>query len=280
MSSLLITYLINSKLIITEFLNYTNTFLTKLFPSTFIIYLFTNIFIEYNLQNKLKPQKYKNELFIILMSIIGGFPSGPKLIIELLKRKEITEETANCLIYFVHFPNPLFLLGTISKLISKKELIYIIISIYLSNLLISLTLINKKNYSQTKQTTIKKNFSTILEESIYKSLKISILIFGTSIFFYLISVIITNYLHLNTKYYILTTSLFDLTKAITLTSLIKNTLQKSIYIITMLSMTTISIHVQIKSILSDTNIKYKNFIYGRIISTIISIILYITIRNL
>ena len=118
--TILLLYLTKSNLIIKEFLNYTNLFITKLFPTTFIIYIFSNIFIEYGIINKLS-KIFKNKastIYIIVMSIISGFPSGPKHIKDLLTRNYITLDQANYLIYFTHFPNPLFILGTVSMIIS------------------------------------------------------------------------------------------------------------------------------------------------------------------
>ena len=111
-----------------------------------------------------------------------------------------------------------------------------------------------------------------------KTLKIIILIYGTSIFFYLISIIILNYLNTK-KLYIIINILFDLTKGIQTTSLITNQTIKDLIIILLLTISPLNINIQIKSILSDTNIKYKNFIKGRITSFILTIIIYILIRS-
>ena len=87
--TLLILYIINSNTIINEFLNYTNIFITKLLPTTFIIFIFSNIFIEYKIIEKLnKIFKDKTPIiYIIIMSMISGFPSGAKYIKELLNKK-------------------------------------------------------------------------------------------------------------------------------------------------------------------------------------------------
>lgn len=274
--TLLILYIKDSNLIINEFLSYTNIFITKLFPSVFIIYILSDLLINYGIIKLLKKiTKYPTTIYILLISLISGFPSGPKTIKDLKNKEFISEEESNKLIKFTHFPNPIFLFSTISLITKNISIIYI--SIIISNLII---LIINKPKSNNKLPNIKEqDFTTTLSNSIIKTLKIIILIYGTSIFFYLISVIILKYLN-NHDLYILINILFDLTKGITTTSLINNQSLKDLVIILLLTISPLNINIQIKSILSDTNIKYINFIKGRIISSILTIILYFLIRSL
>ena len=274
--TLLILYIKDSNLIINEFLSYTNIFITKLFPSVFIIYILSDLLINYGIIKLLKKiTKYPTTIYILLISLISGFPSGPKTIKDLNNKEFISEEESNKLIKFTHFPNPIFLFSTISLITKNISIIYI--SIIISNLII---LIINKPKSNNKLPNIKEqDFTITLSNSIIKTLKIIILIYGTSIFFYLISVIILKYLN-NQDLYILINILFDLTKGITTTSLINNQLLKDLVIILLLTISPLNINIQIKSILSDTNIKYINFIKGRIISSILTIILYFLIRSL
>ena len=274
--TLLILYIKDSNLIINEFLSYTNIFITKLFPSVFIIYILSDLLINYGIIKLLKKiTKYPTTIYILLISLISGFPSGPKTIKDLKNKEFISEEESNKLIKFTHFPNPIFLFSTISLITKNISIIYI--SIIISNLII---LIINKPKSNNKLPNIKEqDFTTTLSNSIIKTLKIIILIYGTSIFFYLISVIILKYLN-NQDLYILINILFDLTKGITTTSLINNQTLKDLVIILLLTISPLNINIQIKSILSDTNIQYINFIKGRIISFILTIIFYFLIRSL
>lgn len=274
--TLLILYIKESNLIIKEFLSYTNLFITKLLPSVFIIYILSDLLINYGIINLLKKiTKYPTTIYILLISLISGFPSGPKTIKNLKEQNYISEEDANKLIKSTHFPNPIFVFSTISLITKNIGIIYI--SIIISNLII---LLKTKPTSNNKLPSIKeKDFTTTLSNSIINTLKIIILIYGTSIFFYLISIIILNYLNTK-KLYIIINTLFDLTKGIQTTSLITNQILKDLVIILLLTISPLNINIQIKSILSDTNIKYINFIKGRIISSILTIIFYFLIRSL
>ena len=267
--TLLILYIKESNLIIKEFLSYTNLFITKLLPSVFIIYILSDLLINYGIINLLnKITKYPTTIYILLISLLSGFPSGPKTIKNLNEQKYISEEESNKLIKSTHFPNPIFTFSTISLITKNINIIYI--SIILSNLII---LIINKPKSNNLPNIKEKDFTTTLSNSIIKTLKIIILIYGTSIFFYLISIIILNYLNTK-KLYIIINILFDLTKGIETTSLITNQTIKDLIIILLLTISPLNINIQIKSILSDTNIKYKNFIKGRITSFILTIIIY------
>ena len=274
--TLLILYIKESNLIIKEYLNYTNLFITKLLPSVFIIYILSDLLINYGIINLLnKITKYPTTIYILLISLISGFPSGPKTIKNLKEQNYISEEESNKLIKYTHFPNPIFVFSTISLITKNIKIIYI--SIIISNLII---LINNKPQSTNKLPNIKeKDFTSVLSNSIINTLKIIILIYGTSIFFYLISVILIKYLNTK-KLYILINILFDLTKGIQTTSLINNQTLKDLIIILLLTISPLNINIQIKSILSDTNIKYKNFIKGRITSFILTISFYFILTKI
>ena len=271
---ILILYFINSEFIIKSFLEYTKLFYTKLFPVSFIFFVFSTLLIEYKILDILPINI--NSIYVFLLSLISGFPSGAKYTKELLNKEIITKKEASNIIMFSHFPNPLFILSSVSIIFNDKTIcIKLLISIILSNLII---LIFTKNTSKKSinTITIPNSFSNILNKSIKDSLKVIILIYGTSIFYYLISSIITKYIKLNPYLYILISGIFDLTKGIFSTSIINNNLYKALFILIFTSFGSLSIHMQIKSILEDT-LLYKQFIKGRIIGTILSIIIFLLI---
>ena len=275
---ILILYLINAKLIIDEELNYSKLFITKLFPVTIIFYILSYLLIDYGIVELFSKYLKINtaKLYIIIMSIIRGFPSGSKYTKELLNKKIISLNTANKLIMGTHFPNPLFIIGTVNEIIKNKNLtLLILLSITISNILILIIFNNKEKNQLINNYTPPKDFANSLSNAITTSLKTIIIIYGTSLFFYLITIIINKYIILNTTNYDLINGLFDLTKGVTSTALIKDKLKQSLFIITFISFGGISIHMQTKSILSDTLINYKYFFLGRIISTFTSIIIFL-----
>ena len=282
LTCLTILYLLNSVLITKQILVYTKLFLEKLFPASFIFFTLSFLLIEYNAVELLTKILNKSgaSIYVTIMSMISGFPSGSIYTAKLLQQKQITENTANYLIKFTHFPNPIFILGPVSLLFSKKIYTYkILISIVLANLIIAL-------FTKPKQTEEiklihknKQNFPQILTKAILSSLKTIILIYGTSIFLYLIITIINHYLKMPLIIYILLNGIFDLTNGVFLTSLISIENIKGIIIIFFFAVGGISVHMQSKSIIADTKIKYKNFLIGRLLQVILSITIFLWIIN-
>ena len=275
-----ILILINSTYIINNFLDYSKLFLTKLFPVSFIFFIFSYIFIEYGFVDIIMYYFNINicGLYVFILSLISGFPSGSKYTKDLLNKNLITEKEANKIILYSHFPNPLFVLSSINSVINDKNIcIKLLISIILSNFII--LLFTKKKKKTIVTNSFPSSFSTSLTKAIISSIKTILLIYGMSIFFYLISIIITKYISFNSYFYILLCGIFDLTKGVFSTSIINNTLVRIIFILLFISFGSISIHMQVKSILNDS-ILYKSFVKGRIIGTIISFIILIILLTI
>ena len=275
---ILTLYLLNSKLVVSNILEYTKLYLTKLFPTSFITLTITSLLINYQITNKLtKITKEPICLYIIIISILCGFPSGPKYIKDLYNKKYITEKASNYLLKIAHFPNPLFILNTVSIILNSTILsIKILVILLLSNLIPALFLY-KKESSKNNITIPQKDFSSALNEAVNSSLKLQILIYGTNLFFYLISAMITFYIKLPLIPHIIITNSFDLLKGTTLISLITSKKIKCLLIIIFMSFGNLSIHIQIKSILEDAKLNYISFLKGRILSTIIAIVLFFII---
>ena len=274
---LLTLYTINSSLIIKSILEYTKLFITRLFPTNFIFFVLSTILIDQGLieliNNKLKLDG--SVFYVTIMSILSGIPSGSKYTKDLLEKGIIEEKTANYLLSFTHFPNPMFVLSTVTTLINSKIALKILITLILSNLIIAFIFKPKKKEVYKTNSSISNDFSSSLAKAILDAIKVIIIIYGTSVFFYLITVIINKYLTLTVFSHVILNGVFDLTKGLFSTILISNELLRSLLIIIFFAFGSLSIHIQIKSIISNTSIKYKNFLYGRIIQIMISIPMFL-----
>ena len=187
-----------------------------------------------------------------------------------MAKKLITDEEANYIVMSSHFPNPLFVLGTVSMVLNNKIMaLKIYLSLIISNLIIFILTRKKDNKIEFNYFEVK-DFSTALSKAINKSLKVIVLIYGTAIFFYLISSIINKYLILNVDSYVIINGIFDLTKGISSLSLINNIFKKALLALIFLSLGGISIHMQVFSILSDYKLKYKDYFLARLSHAIIS----------
>lgn len=264
-------YLKNITLMMSYFLDYSQLFLTKLVPVSFPFFLLSTLLIEYDIVYFL-PIK-SSYVSVFFLSLLSGFPSGSKYTRELLERKMIPVEEGNQLLVFSHFPNPLFVFGTIRSILNFSLATKIFCSIFFSNFLLLSFCKRKRNLIQFSK---KQNydFSESLKKAIFSSWETILLIYGTSLFFYLFSVFITHYFSFSTPTFVFLCGVFDLVKGVFATSLLSETLLRSYFILFFLSFGTISIHMQTKSILSDTSLSYFAFLKGRILGTILSFILF------
>ena len=225
--------------------------------------------------------------FIIITSMLSGCPSNAKYIKELLDTNKITLNEAEYLLSFTHFPNPLFILGFVGNTVLNNKIIGIIIliSIVTSNFIIGIFIKsnNKQKYSKinirkTLETinikTKSNNFVAIISNSIYKNINILLLILGILIIFFIITTLIFNILNISENYKVIISGLLEMTQGIRNINLLDiPIIIKTIIITAFLSFGGISIHMQVMSILSDTNIKYKHYLLSRITHALISCII-------
>lgn len=273
---LLILYVVNSQVIIFSIIDYSILFLTKLFPVSLLFFIFSSLLIDYGLIQLI--QYYLNintsSLYVLIISMISGFPSGAKYTKELLDAELISKDDANKIIMYSHFPNPLFVLGSVQLVLKDKILCTkLLIAIILSNFIIYL--FSKKSTKKVSNNfSAPSDFSTALGKAVSNSFNTLLLIYGTSLFFYLIATIITQYIVLDSNLFILLNGFFDLTKGVFSTTLINDTFYRAVYILLFISFGGLSIHMQVKSILADTPIKYRYFIKGRIIGTFFAFVIF------
>lgn len=271
---LLLFIYLNSNFLVKNILDYTETFIKNLFPYTFIVFTLSSLLVDYDLLSILEPKYY-----ITIMSLISGFPSGAKYTAELLEKNFIDKDTSNYLITYTHYPNPLFILGAVSSIITKNLAIKLLFSIYLASFITSRFFKVKSSKKITSSNYNNVNFTKSLSSSINGAFKTLILIYGASIFSIIIALIITHSFNLNGICYSLINGIFDLTKGIFSTVIINNKRIRAILILVFINLASISIHMQVKSILDNTEIKYSNFLKGRIISTLLAVIIFIIITG-
>lgn len=271
---ILITYFIlcfiNSKNISKEVHSYTMLFIKNVFPSTFIFLLLSYLLFNYNLLFFISKIFKRKDICFYIFSIFSGFPGGVLFLKESLDQGTITISEANKMVLYTHFPNPLFLLFHTSILFGNKKISYVFYGIILLSqalILLFSRCKNSFNYVQDREIPFSKN----LTNCSLKAIKVIFNIYVTSIFFYLISFLLNKYFSFTTISYVLISGIFDLTNGVLSTSLITNNCLKGIILLFFFVFGSIPIHIQIKSILSDTSISYSSFLKGRIISFILSV---------
>jgi len=276
----------------------------KLLPSLLPLFLFSELLISYGfieLMGGMLGKFFSKVLYVpgeasfaIIASMVSGFPSGSKYVRDLYDNNYIDNDTANYLLTFTHFANPMFVMGMIGTyILGNKSLGFtILIAHIIGNVVIALIFRRKKeiNYNYSNIRTIfnkvhKKrmsndNFVGVLIKSIFKSLKLLVLILGIITFFSIITIIITNLFKLSEFNTVLLKGIFEMTQGINSISYINIPVSLKASLITMfISFGGVSVHFQVKSIIDGCNIKYKYFLIARIIHSIISGILVFILIN-
>ncbi len=260
-------------------------FETKVFPFLFIMFIIQDILISYNLAyyfskllgNTLKKIfKLSNEgQMIFLLSLISGSPASAYIINKVYKENKISKDEANKLLKFTYFANPLFVYNILVLMFTEKRVIKLMIIIYASNFLIAY-FSKSKNLLQNK---LQKQDKTILSSTLITSIKTSIntllTILGCIIYF----MIITNILVLFIDNDILKTifkGFMEITNGLnSLVSLNITSKIKEIIAVSIISFGGLSIHLQVLSLIYQSNLSYSSFLKGRVLSTIICILLVI-----
>ena len=277
---------INPSLIIESGITSINIFKTKLFPSIFPFFVLASLLLELGIatkiSNKLNPIIKRlfhvegNSSFIILVSLMSGFPSGSKYIKESLKTKSISKDTANYLLTFTHFANPLFVLGTCGIILNSISLAYKIFIIQIiSNLILGIILRPKKLIYSKINTMQSKSFLEALPKAINDAIKVLLFMLGSITFFMFTSKLLTTTLSLNPLFKVIITGILDMTSGISLVNTINTTSYiKGLLVLTFITFGSFSVHLQVLNNIKEEDIEYKYFFIGRIIETAISIIIY------
>ncbi len=280
-----------------------NLWINNIFPSLFPFFILSEFLINYGFVELLaelsKPIMTKifninpNCSFIFIMSMLSGFPSNSKYTKELYEKGIINKDEASKILTFTHFSNPLFILGTVSVFLNnKKAAILILVVHYLTNIIIGIIFRNyNKSVIKNDKISIKKavnnmhnkrinnslNFGSLISKAITDTISTLLLILGTVTIFLIISTILISKININPYFESLIKGIVEMTQGIQSISLLNIPIKiKSTIIAMILSFGGISVHMQVKSIISDTDdIEYKPFLTARLLhSSIAGIIVY------
>lgn len=272
----------------------------NIFPSLFPFFIISDLLINYGfvefISELTKPIMYKlfkcgkSSSFIFIMSIISGIPSNAKYIRDLYNKGLIDDYEGSKILMFTHFSNPLFILGTLSLIyLNNKEAGFLILYVhYITNIFIGILFrwyhptkelpskVSFKNAINSMMLKRDKPFSVVLTESLVKSINTLLLILGIVTFFLIITTIIDELINLNYYYQSIFNGILEITQGLKYISILEIPLKLKVILSTMiLSFGGLSSHMQVMSILSDTNIKYYPYFIARLIHMLLSsVIMY------
>ena len=274
-------------------------FKNNIFPSLFPFFVLSSLLIKYGL-----PEFMSNILegfmsrifkingkcsFIFFMSLLSGNPACAKYTKELYLEGSINKYEATKILCFSSFTSPLFILGGLSVLLNNSEVpLLILICHYLGNIIVGLLIRNyhpsetkgknslKKaiNEMHMKRISNKDSFGTIITNSLVESINTLLLILGVITVCLVITTIIEDNLSLNSVFQSVLNGFVEMTQGIKYISIEPIPLKlKCTLTVMIISFSGLSVHIQIMSVLSETDIKYMPFLISRILSSIISSVL-------
>ena len=276
----------NNKEVANVILEAVNLFFKKVFVSLFPMFILNDILINLNIPyyfyllfNKLFLKVFHTSglgAYIFIMSLISGTPSNAYILKELVELEKLSIEEANHFLTFTYFSNPLFLTVMLSTIFNARIVLKIILCHYIANIIIGILMRNKAPKIVTNQKYTQNKSKSSIIKSINKSISTLLMILGTICFYMLLTFIVTNLLPDNLLIKTLISGFLEITNGLnTITSLNIFIQIKEIIASAIISFGGLSIHTQIKAILENTNMNYSYFLKGRIMQSIISVILII-----
>ena len=273
----------------------------NIFPSLFPFFVVSNLLINCGfasfLGEMLRPFMYKvfrikgEASFVLVMSMLSGFPSSAKYTRELYDKGLINEYEASKLLTFTHFSNPLFILGTISIMFLNNTEVGILILIchYVGNVIIGLLF---RNYYISKKDTTKVSFKNsfnimhakrlesgksmglMISSALMNAINTLLLVLGVVTMFLIITTIIDQNITLDLYNQSILNGTLEMTQGLKYVSLLSIPLKNKALLSTMfLSFGGLSVHMQTIGLISDTKIKYLPFLIARILHASISSLL-------
>lgn len=268
---LIMTFIIlifkNYEIVLKSALDATTIWLNKVFPYLFIMIIIQDLLINLNFSSFFK----NTAIYIFIMSLLSGTPSGTYIISKLKEQNIITKEYANTCLIFTFFANPLFLYSILNSIfLSKLTTIRLMLILYLTNLI--LYFIYKKDLPSNGKSINTNEIN--LSSSIKTSINTTITVLGVITFYLILSNIIITEFNIIYPFNIFFKGFLEMTQG--LASLINSSIKfKEVIAMIFISFGGFSIHTQVSCILNEANLSYKYFFKGRIIQT--TLVVFLTI---
>lgn len=244
-------------------------------------------------------------IYTFIMSIFSGYPSGAKIVSDLLKDKKISQNEGQLILTFSSTSGPLFIVGAVGTgMLSNPMAGYVLLFSHIIgsiiNGIIFKNIIPNKNhiyYNSNISNSTDIKIGKMLSNSIINSVKTIALVSGYVILFSVIialidkTLIISNVLNIIIPNYIINKSsivynssnviksFLELSNGCNIISMMKiNSYMKMCILSFLLSFSCFSIILQVSSVLANTNIKIGIYILTKIAHGFLSaFVCYITL---
>ena len=243
-------------------------FLNNVLPNILPIFIISKLLINYNLPYYLSLVTHSPYSYIFMSSLLCGSPSSAIIAKDMLDKGIIDTENANVYIMCSFFLNPLFLSSMLGTFLTRKTTILIIMSSYLSNIILYL-LLRKKGHIKIVKTK-EERFIKVFIESINASTSVLTMIFMTMIVFNMMSILVPKYLETFR-------GLLEVTGGLNYLKALSQSKVSIVLSLIYINFGGLCILTQIKEILEGSKIMFSNFLISRFYHIICSIILYLVL---
>jgi len=283
----------NSEKIITASKNALSLCACTLVPSIFPFMTVAAVFINYSSDNsyKLLSPIFKSlfgtssyAVSALIPGMLCGYPVGANCVCQLYKKGSISKSEAESLIAYSNNSGPLFIIGAVgvgllgsSKYGTMLYLIHISAAVICGIILKPFTE-SKKSHFEININLNKKNFTDCIADTTVSILKVC----GFVVIFAVINELvkpITSFMPKNLK--CLVSAFLELTNGANVISHISNDTRYVLILMSAaLGWSGLSVHMQVKSIISDTDLSMKKYYISRLLSAVISaLISFFVFRN-
>ena len=243
-------------------------FLNNVLPNILPMFIISKLLINYNLPYYLSLITHCPYSYIFMSSLLCGSPSSAIIARDMLDKGIIETENANVYIMCSFFLNPLFLSSMLGTFLTRKTTILIIMSSYLSNIILYL-LLRKKGHIKIVKIP-EERFIKVFIESINASTSVLIMIFITMIVFNMMSILVPKYLETFR-------GLLEVTGGLNYLNTLGQSKVSIVLSLIYINFGGLCILTQIKEILEGSKIMFSNFLISRFYHIICSIILYLVL---
>lgn len=243
-------------------------FLNNVLPNILPMFIISKLLINYNLPYYLSLITHCPYSYIFMSSLLCGSPSSAIIAKDMLDKGIIDTENANVYIMCSFFLNPLFLSSMLGTFLTRKTTILIIMSSYLSNIILYL-LLRKKGHIKIVKTK-EERFIKVFTRSINASTSVLTMIFMTMVVFNMISILVPKYLEAFR-------GLLEVTGGLNYLKALGQSKVSIVLSLIYINFGGLCILTQIKEILEGSKIMFSNFLISRFYHIICSIILYLVL---
>lgn len=243
-------------------------FLNNVLPNILPMFVISKLLINYNLPYYLSLVTHCPYSYIFISSLLCGSPSSAIIAKDMLDKGIIDTENANVYIMCSFFLNPLFLSSMLGTFLTRKTTILVIMSSYLSNIILYL-LLRKKGHIKIVKTK-EERFIKVFIESINASTSVLIMIFITMIVFNMMSILVPKYLETFR-------GILEVTGGLNYLKTLGQSKVSIVLSLIYINFGGLCILTQIKEILDGSKIMFSNFLISRFYHIVCSIILYLVL---